>query len=186
MFPHTQTRRIALEPASAASARDNVLSTLLRTGLESVRPKADTVQAIMEMCCAAFLVRHRITGNVLGFSMLHSLSPAGHVRCGLYLDPERARMGVGAEAVHLTVNYAFASYDITKVIAQTTQASFASFGLSDEEPSRTAILDNYLYFRGRFWDLHTFQVHRWEWEYYIGRKLDRILPNSMSWRTAPA
>lgn len=186
MFPHTQSRRISLEPASLADARDNVLSTLLRTGLESVRPAADPARALMDMCCAAFLVRHRISGNVLGFSMLHGLSPAGHVRCGVYLDPEQARLGVGAEAVHLTVNYAFAAFDVNKVISQTTRASFTSFGLSGEEPGKAAVLEDYLYFRGRFWDLHTFQVHRWEWEYYIGRKLDRILPPPLSWRTAPA
>ncbi|MBB6421392.1 GNAT family N-acetyltransferase [Streptomyces sp. AK010] len=186
MFPHTQTRRIVLDPASTADARDNVVSTLLRTGLESVRPVGDPAAALMERCCAAFLVRQRASGAVLGFSMLHGLRPAGHVRCGLYLDPQQARMGVGAEAVHLTVNYAFAAYDVTKVIAQTTRASFAAFGLSEDEPSRTAVLDDFLYFRGRFWDLHTFEVQRWEWEYYIGRNLDRLLPPPLSWRTAPA
>ncbi|MFJ7075520.1 GNAT family N-acetyltransferase [Streptomyces sp. NPDC098781] len=186
MFPHTESRRLRLDPATSDTARDTMLGTLLRTGIESLRPSAGA-GGLMDNSCAAFLVRRRSSGDVLGFSVLHGLSPAGHVKCGLYLDPEKTRLGVGAEAAHLTYNYAFATFDISKVIVQTTEASFASFGLTEGAPRKTAVLGNHLYFRGRYWDLHTYEVHRAEWEDRVRRNLDDgLLADSLSWRIAPA
>ncbi|MET9294033.1 GNAT family protein [Streptomyces sp. NPDC003077] len=185
MFPHTESRRVRLDPATADSAREAMLGTLLRTGIESLRP-SDGPAGLMANACAAFLVRQRASGSVLGFSVLHGLNPAGHVKCGIYLDPERTRLGLGAEAAHLTYNYAFAVFAIEKVIVQTTQASFASFGLKDNAPRKTAVLEDHLYFRGRHWDLHTYEIRREEWEYRVRRQLDdRLLPHARSWRISP-
>lgn len=52
----------------------------------------------------------------------------------------------------MTINYAFAMFDVDKVIAQTTEATFGSVGLNSEKSAATGVLRDYLYFRGRHWD----------------------------------
>jgi RimJ/RimL family protein N-acetyltransferase len=184
IFPHTVSRRLELAPATMHD-HTVFLATLLRTGLESFRPAATTA-GMFKILDAAFLVRRRDSATVLGFSTLHGLDPAGHIRCGIYLDPVRARMGVGSEAIHLLLNYAFAMFNIDKVIAQTTEASFSAFGLTLGGTGIRAVLDDHLYFRGQLWDLHTFQIERAEWEKHVDEDLDGILPEPLQWRVAPA
>ncbi|MET7395847.1 GNAT family protein [Dactylosporangium sp. NPDC005572] len=183
IFPHTVSRRVELRPASM---RDHslFLDTLLRTGLESFRPAATTA-GMFRILDAAFLVCRRDGEEVLGFSTLHGLDPAGHIRCGIYLDRSRARLGIGSEAIHLLLNYAFAMFNVEKVVAQTTEASFSAFGLTLGGSQIRSVLSDHLYFRGTLWDLHTFQIERHEWERHVDDNLGNILPEPLTWRSAP-
>ncbi len=183
IYPHATSRRIVLQPATAQDSA-LFLKTLLRTGLESFRPAASAV-GMFRILNAAFLVTHRHSRMVLGFSTLHGLDPAGHIRCGIYLDPQKARLGVGAEATQLLINYAFASFNVDRVIAQTTEASFSAFGLTVDGELEREVLPEHLYFRGQLWDLHTFQMRRSDWEAHIERTPGGILPEPLDWRTAP-
>ncbi|MFF8786369.1 GNAT family N-acetyltransferase [Streptomyces sp. NPDC015125] len=158
---------------------------MLRTGIENVSPTARSKNRDLAKCDAAFLVTRRSSGDLLGFSTLHGLDPAGHVSAGVYLDPHRARLGVGSEAIYLTINYAFAMFDVDKVIAQTTEATFGSVGLNSEKSAATRVLRDYLYFRGRHWDLHTFQTERSEWERHVDDALGDVLGPQLSWRADP-
>jgi RimJ/RimL family protein N-acetyltransferase len=184
IFPHTESRRIVLRPATSAD-QASFFQTRLRAGIESVRPASAPTAAVSKQFNAAFVVARRTDGETLGFSTLHKLDPAGHIRCGIYLDPQRARLGVGSEAVHLSINYAFAMFNVDKVIAQTTEASFDAFGVSTEGNEEKSILPDHLYFRGRLWDLHNFEIERHGWEDYVSKNLDGVLLPSLSWRAAP-
>ncbi|WP_028193154.1 GNAT family N-acetyltransferase [Salinispora pacifica] len=183
IFPHTESRRIALQPASTGDS-SLFMQTLLRTGLESFRPAASTV-GMFKILNAAFLVLNRSSDDVLGFATLHGLDPAGHLRCGIYLDPPKTRFGIGAEATNLLLNYAFACFNIDRVVAQTTEASFDAFGLGHGDGRERQVLAEHLWFRGQLWDLHTFQIRRDEWEEHVDLRLDGILPAPLDWRTAP-
>ncbi|MCK7624215.1 GNAT family N-acetyltransferase [Streptomyces sp. RS10V-4] len=184
LFPHTTSRRLAFRPASTAHHAD-LIRTMLRTGIENVSPTGRAGNRDLSKCDAAFLVTRRGSGDLLGFSTLHGLDAAGHIKSGVYLDPERARLGVGSEAIYLTINYAFAMFPIDRVIAQTTEATFGSVGLNSQDGSATAVLRDYLYFRGRHWDLHTYQLDRAEWEQHVDGDLDDVLGPGRSWRTDP-
>ncbi|GLX23034.1 hypothetical protein Slala02_63160 [Streptomyces lavendulae subsp. lavendulae] len=184
LFPHTASRRLVFRPASTGHHSD-LLRTMLRTGIESVSPSARGGERDLSRCDAAFLVTSRSSGDVLGFSTLHGLDAAGHVKSGVYLDPLRARLGVGSEAIYLTINYAFAMFDVAKVVAQTTEATFGSVGLTTDGSEATAVLRDHLYFRGRHWDLHTFELGRDEWERHVDGELGGVLGPGLSWRRAP-
>lgn len=183
LFPHTTSRRVTLRPTGAADIGE-FGRTLLRTGLESIRPSR-LPAAALSMCQAAFQVFHRGGEQPMGFATLHALDPAGHIRCGIYLDPRRTRLGVGSEAIQLLMNYAFASFDIEGVISQTTEASFAALGLTAEDGQSDAVLREHLYFRGRLWDLHGSMIVRSDWEDYVDLHPEGILPAPLTWRTPP-
>ncbi|WP_164414824.1 GNAT family N-acetyltransferase [Streptomyces salinarius] len=184
LFPHTWSRRLELRPASAAD-QTAFTRTILRTGIESISPSSRNSAPSSRRSSAAFLIAHRKSGNVIGFSTLYGMDPAGHLRSGIYLDPARSKLGVGSEGIYLTINYAFAMFNIEKVITQTTEATFASLGLASRNSEAKGLLDEYLYFRGRHWDLHSFQIERAEWERHVAADLDHVLDRGLSWREAP-
>ncbi|MFF0744474.1 GNAT family N-acetyltransferase [Streptomyces sp. NPDC004111] len=185
LFPHTRSRRLELRPASADD-RAEFVRTLLRTGIESVTPAR--ARASLDSC-ASFLVALRTSGDVIGFSTLHGLDPAGHLRSGLYLDPARARFGVGAEGMYLTTNYAFAAFPVAKLLGQTTEATFGSIGVANDDEAK-GVLEEHLYFRGRHWNLHNFEVTRDEWDFLADGHLGDVLGSGpdgqpLSWRRDP-
>jgi hypothetical protein len=180
---------VELRPASASDGTV-FLQTLLDAGLESFRFAANSAEGFKRLD-AMFLVLRRGGDEVLGFSTLHGISPAGHIRNGVYLDPRRAKLGIGSEAVQLTINYAFAMFNVDAMIVQTTEASFAGFGLTDDDSQKEGVLAEHLYFRGRLWDLHSYRVRRADWESYVDwspdrlSPLDAVLPAPLTWRTEP-
>ncbi|NUK25070.1 GNAT family N-acetyltransferase [Streptomyces lunaelactis] len=180
LFPHTRSRRLELRPASADD-RSEFVRTLLRTGIESVTPAR--ARATLDSS-AAFLVALRSSGDVVGFATLHGLDPAGHLRSGLYLDPERAKYGVGAEGMYLTTNYAFAAFPVDKLLGQTTEATFGSIGVTNDDEAK-GVLDEHLYFQGRHWNLHNFEVTRSEWNVLVDGRLGNVLGEGLSWRHDP-
>ncbi|WP_194240259.1 GNAT family N-acetyltransferase [Amycolatopsis sp. YIM 10] len=153
---------MALRAATAAEQAE-FFRTILRTGIESVRPTAPRAAPVSKRVQAAFHVLKRNSGEVMGFSLIFDQDQAGHIRCGTYLDPRRARLGVGSEAVGLTINYAFAAFNVDRVITETTEASFGSFGVTKGDERIRNVLREHLYFRGQFWDLHGFSVDRAQW-----------------------
>ncbi len=171
-----------LNPATTAD-QASFFQTRLRAGIESFRPGGPQGGGGMQYD-AAFLVRRRTDEERLGFATLHGLNPAGHIKCGIYLDPQRTQLGVGSEAVHLSINYAFAVFNVDRVIAQTTEASFDAFGVNTSDEGK-CVLPEHLYFRGRAWDLHTFEIARDGWEEYVSKNMDGVLPPPLTWRTAP-
>ncbi|MDI6105158.1 GNAT family N-acetyltransferase [Actinoplanes sp. NEAU-A12] len=183
LFPHTASRRIRLRPATTTDRAD-FFQTVVRAGMGSSRQVARPTTRVAKPH-AAFLVVLRSTDETIGFSTLHTLDPAGHIQCGVYLDPQRAKLGVGSETVQLTINYAFATLDVDKVITQTTEASFASFGVTTEDNQASRVQADHLYFRGQLWDQYGFHVDRQEWDDYVDRKADRVLPSPLEWRAAP-
>lgn len=189
LFPHARSRRVELRPA-AASDGAVFLQTLLEAGLESFRIAEIPAESFKRMN-AMFLVVRRGSDEVLGFSTLHGISQAGHIRNGVYLDPRRARFGIGSEAVQLTINYAFATFDIDAMIVQTTEASFAGFGITDDGDQKEGVLEEHLFFRGTLWDLHSYRVRRADWESYVDwspdrlSPLDAVLPAPLTWRSEP-
>ncbi|MGW0809540.1 GNAT family N-acetyltransferase [Nonomuraea sp. NPDC002799] len=184
LFPHTASRRVVLHPASSTD-QAGFAQVFVRSGVESIRPAMRAGGGGMMGAYAAFHVSTAGTGERLGFGGLHGLDPAGHIRCAVYLDPRRSRLGIGSEAVLLLVNYAFATLNVDRVLGQTTEASFASFGITEGDQEIGALRDH-LYFRGQLWDLHTFRIERPEWERYIDRNTRGMLPPPLTWRTAPA
>lgn len=179
IFPYTASRRVALRPATAAD-RAEFAATALRAGIESVSPTAAPTRTTpRRRAQAAFVVTKRNNGEAIGFSLNFGLNQAGHIRCGTYLDPERARLGVGSEAIGLTVNYAFAMFNVDRVITETTEASFDAFGVGSADSGILNVLPEHLYFRGRYWDLHGFEIKREEWEQgmaAIAGELDEVFP----------
>ncbi|EIE98969.1 GNAT family N-acetyltransferase [Saccharomonospora glauca] len=161
IFPVTSTRRVELCPATAAD-QSEFFRTVLRTGIESVRPMA-RADGVGPRPNAAFTVRNRMSGEQLGFSLLFGLDEAGHIRCGTYLDPELNRLGLGGDAIGLTINYTFAQFNVDRVITETTEASLGSFGMRPGDERVLTVLPDFLYFRGRYWNLYGFQVERHEW-----------------------
>jgi RimJ/RimL family protein N-acetyltransferase len=153
---------VVLRPATAAD-QAQFFRTMLRTGIESVRATVPRIAGVPKQIDAAFLVAKRGSGEVMGFSLIFDLGQAGFVRCGTYLDPQRARLGIGSEAVGLTINYAFAVFDVDRVITDTTEASFGFFGVRSEGDDVRNTLPEHLYFRGRYWDLHGFEITRDEY-----------------------
>ncbi|MFD7915402.1 GNAT family N-acetyltransferase [Streptomyces sp. NPDC059752] len=182
LFPHTRSRRLELRPASADD-QGQFIRTLLQSGIESVNATR-TKRTSMDSC-ASFLVARRTTGDVLGFATLHGLDPAGHLRAGLYLDPERSRLGVGAEGMYLMTNYAFAMFPIDKLLGQTTEATFGAVGISADDDTAQAVFPEYLYFRGRHWDLHSFEITREGWEFLVDADLGNVLGTGLDWREDP-
>ncbi|MFE1174106.1 GNAT family N-acetyltransferase [Streptomyces sp. NPDC058773] len=158
----TSTRRVLLRPATAADQAD-FFRTVLRTGVESVRLPTGRTEGPSRRSDAAFQVVNKSDGKVLGFSLLFALDQAGHIRCGTYLDPELNRLGAGSEAIALTINYAFAMFNVDRVITETTEASLGAFGMRPGDERVLSVLKDHLYFRGRHWNLYGFQVERSEW-----------------------
>ncbi|MFF1946116.1 GNAT family N-acetyltransferase [Rhodococcus qingshengii] len=163
IVPELRSRRVEIRAATVAD-RASFVHTVVRSGIESVRPVLDP-GAGPDRADVLFTAVHRASRDTLGFSVLFSHDQAAHIRCGIYLDPQRAKLGVGSEVVGLTINYAFAAFDVHRVITETTPASGGSFGLAvgGGTKSENSLTDR-LWFRGRFWDLHGFQVTRREWE----------------------
>ncbi|WP_158890372.1 GNAT family N-acetyltransferase [Amycolatopsis anabasis] len=165
LYPHTKSRRTVLRPTTTANS-ETFYKTLLRAGIESL-PPMDSIAEDFACLDALFLVERRDNGEVLGYSTLHRSNTAGHIEMGLYTDTTRARYGIGGEAVVLTINYAFATLNIDKMIVRTTEASFAGLGEALDNEGLEGVLPGHLYFRGNLWDLHCYAMRRAEWEEYM-------------------
>jgi len=128
---------------------------------------------------AQFVV-HRVADDaIIGFSALYELDAnAGHIKVGVYTCAGASGLGIGAEACILTLNYAFAMWNVRKVYFHTTDASLPSLGRTlGKIAHREAVLLDHQFFRGRLWDTHIYAIHRSDWE-SIGHPLTvRLAPS---------
>jgi RimJ/RimL family protein N-acetyltransferase len=171
-YPHAKSRRIALRPATAADS-ETFYRTLLSTGIESL-PSIDTIAEDFGGLDALFLIESRATGEVFGYSTLHGHNEAGHIEMGVYTDTERARHGMGVEALMLTINYAFLAFNVDKLYIRTTEASFAGVDDYMGKEGWEGTFFEHLYFQGTYWNLHSYVMLRSEWVDY-GREMAPLL-----------
>ncbi|MFC4534473.1 GNAT family N-acetyltransferase [Sphaerisporangium dianthi] len=177
-LPILESRRVRLRPAGAD---DGVVlyRILLRLGLSTLPTQEAFLSEFAGHAAAQFRIERRDTGEVVGFSSLHELDPAGHVDLGVYTDPAKILPGLGAEAGILTINYAFATWNIHKVYIRTTRASIPSMGLSINLLAEEGVLRDHLYFQGTLWDLHIFAMYREKWmEFDAERTIRHLAPSA--------
>jgi RimJ/RimL family protein N-acetyltransferase len=176
LFPHVESKRIVLRAATAEDGPKayDILFQLGRGGLR-------TLDAFLENfgrgVSAHFLIHRRDTGDLVGFSALSDLSPAGHLRADVHLvagQPEE----VVTEANALTANFAFAMWRTRKVYFHTSEASISSLGFAGEYAAMVcaeAVLPDHLYFHGRRWDLHVYAIYRDQWDVHGVDLLKQII-----------
>ncbi|MEU6152189.1 GNAT family protein [Actinosynnema sp. NPDC047251] len=158
-----RARRVELRPGVAA---DGLLfyQLLLRVGVENLPPPARVAGQFFDNSAALFRIQRRGSGEVIGYATLRELGQAGHVRLAVYVEKDKSRHGVSGEALYLVVNYAFAAYDVDRILCRTTEESFAYVrGAGDDDQKPIGIFPGHRYFRGRLLDLHHFLVMRDEW-----------------------
>ena len=165
IFPHIETPRIQLRPASAAADGPAFYRLLLQLGINTLPTQEDFVSAYCRDFAAYFAIRRREEGDEIGFCALFQLDPAGHVEVGVYTDPSRNGSSLGAEAALLTINYAFAMWNIRKIYYRASGASLPSIGgIVIDLARKEGLLPGHQYFRGQLWDMHIFAIYREQWE----------------------
>ncbi|MCK9874149.1 GNAT family protein [Nocardiopsis dassonvillei] len=185
IYPHLESRRIKLVPGSISRESYEIF---LQSGIESL-PTLDRYleEFRPDEVSAYFYVDLQATGERVGVTTLHAMNPnAGHIEAGLYIgDKGKGAPGVGHEAGLLTINYAFAMWNVRKVYIKTTEASIPSLGSKLGNLKREAILPDHFFFCGRLWDVHIYAVYRVDWEAGIGEYLrDRIVADAESDQSA--
>jgi RimJ/RimL family protein N-acetyltransferase len=177
LFPHTESRRISMRPATAKDA-PKIYDILFRSGRAGL-PLLDTfVETFGRGLAACFVVTGRESDRVIGFTTLSELAPpAGHVRV-------EVNMALGqpaelhAEAVALTTNFAFAMWRLRKVYLHSTDPSLASLGFGPEHAAmirNEAVFSDHVYQRGRTWDVSVFAIYREQWDTHGVDFLKQIL-----------
>ncbi|MCK7624198.1 GNAT family N-acetyltransferase [Streptomyces sp. RS10V-4] len=164
LFPHTETRRVALRPAGPEDAPEayQILFRLGTAGLPVLDTYTKNFGAGLSAC---FLVHRKDTGEVVGLGTVSDPTPAGHVRIEVHLaGPENAEL---AGEVHaLTANFAFAMWRVRKVYIHRTSPDAGALGFGPDHSAMVraeAVLPDHTYFHGRLWDVHIFAIHRDDW-----------------------
>ncbi|WP_327000786.1 GNAT family N-acetyltransferase [Dactylosporangium sp. NBC_01737] len=168
LFPHTDSRHVTLRPAAASDAT-KVYDILFKLGSAAL-PMIDTyVEQFGRGKSACFLVHRRDADGgeeLVGFSALGDLAPAGHLRAEVHLLPGLDE-DVVTEAHTLTTNFAFAMWRTRKVYFHTTESSPSVIGFGGERSvlvRAEAVLPSHAFFHGRLWDVHVFAVYREDWD----------------------
>ncbi|MBP2473523.1 RimJ/RimL family protein N-acetyltransferase [Crossiella equi] len=172
---HAQTQRIALRPIEPGDGTA-VYELLLRLGLHSLPPLETFLSTYDRGANAIFRITARHNGETVGFGSLQHLDPHGHIQVGIFTDPDKARLGIGGEAMMLLVNYAFATWEeVRKIYFLTTDVHLEAFGTTLARVPRELTLPEHVYFAGRLWDLHWYAIYREEWTALNAPVLDRLV-----------
>lgn len=167
LFPHVESRQIVLSPAGVENAAE-VYDIVFRSGRD-VLPMIDTfVKNFGQGLSAGFLVRRKDAEEVVGFSTLSNLTPAGHLRADVSLLAGQTDE-VRRDAIALTVNFAFTMWRTRKLYFHTTEVDDATLGFGAEHSVmvRTdAVLPLHAYFHGRLWDVQVLAIDRDQWDTY--------------------
>jgi hypothetical protein len=177
LFPHTDSRRISMRPATAKDA-PKIYDILFRSGRAGLPLLDAFVESFGRGLAACFLVTSRETDEVVGFTTLSELAPpAGHVRVEANVAPGQPA-DVRAEAAALTANFAFAMWRLRKVYLHSTDPSIASLGFGPEHAAmirNEAVFSDHVYLHGRTWDVNVFAIYREQWDTHGVDFLKQIL-----------
>lgn len=176
LFPHTETRRITLRPATAADA-PRIYELLLRLGHGGL-PMLDTYTASFgNGMSACFLLHRKGSSDLGGVCTLSGLTPAGHLQAEVNIaagEPEEHH----ADASALITNFAFAMWRTRKVYFHGTDQNVAAIGFEgahSEMVRAEAVLPAHTFFHGRLWDVHVFAIYRDDWNAYGTDLLKQII-----------
>lgn len=186
LFPHTKTRRTLLRhanPPEGVTAHD----LLLKAGLNDL-PSAEVFAALYaKEVSAQFTVERQDTDQVVGYVSFHHLDLSGrHVRASFLTDPATAGNGVGAEVILLTINYAFAMWNVRKIYFWTVEPDFKILHTSYDSDHKEATLPEHLYDRGELRDVHIYAVYREYWEEHGADLLNKLVQSPLERRNAAA
>ncbi|MGP3912333.1 GNAT family N-acetyltransferase [Nonomuraea sp. 10N515B] len=173
LFPHVETKRTALRPAHSSDG-PTVYETLQKAGIATLPERAAFEREHAGNLAAQFFVEQR--GQVVGLTSLRDLDQAGrHIRAEILTDAGRGRMGLGAEVTLMTVNYAFAMWNVRKVYFWTTDAEARNFTGPPQLVRKEATLPGHAVENGELTDVHVFAIYREDWEEYGTKLLTRLV-----------
>ena len=176
LFPHSESKRIILNPTAAEDA-PLVYDILLRLG-RSTLPALDVFKRTFTRGVdAQFLVQSRDSGEVVGVTTLSEQEPAGHVQVAVHINAEQP-VEIAADAAVLTVNFAFAMWRLRKVYFQTHEADLSSLGFTGDHAAMVkaeAVLPGHMFFQGRIWDMHVHAIYRDQWDEHGTELLKKIV-----------
>lgn len=163
LYPHIASKRIRLKPAGRDDA-PVAYDILFRGGFGPLPMLDSYVEKFGTGLWACFMVHGR-EGDLLGFSTLSELAPAGHLRAEVHLRlgaPEDVRSEVNA----LNVNFAFSMWRTRKVYFEVVDPTAAriGFGRHTKAMYEEAVLPDYVFRHGRLQDVHVISYSRENWE----------------------
>jgi RimJ/RimL family protein N-acetyltransferase len=171
LFPYVQTKRTALRPAHSGDG-PTVYETLQKAGVTTLPERAAFDREHAGNLAAQFFVEQR--GQVVGLTSLRDLDQTGqHVRAEILTDTGRGRMGVGAEVTLMTLNYAFAMWNVRKVYFWTTDAG--SLTGPPQLVRKEATLPSHAVRDGELSDVHVFAIYREDWQEHGAKLLTRLV-----------
>ncbi|SDH06406.1 Protein N-acetyltransferase, RimJ/RimL family [Sinosporangium album] len=164
IFPYTETHKAALRLSHSMDgpAVHEFLQKEEMSGLDSLDVFTSTWPRSRDEVAAQFSVEELGTGRLAGFTSLHRLSPHSRYVQGCLALP--GGDAVAAEAAALTVNYAFAMWNIRKVHFWTVAEGLPGLAATPVTVLCEATLPEYVYDRGTLLDINIFAVYRDEWE----------------------
>lgn len=174
LFPHTKTRRTLLRHANPPDGI-TVHDLLLKAELNDL-PTADVFGTLYtKEVSSQFTVERRDTGQIVGFISFHHLDLSGqHVRASFFTDLSKAGKDLGAEVILMTVNYAFAMWNIRKIYFWTTETDLESFRTAFSSTYKEATLPEHLYDHGALQDVHIYATYREQWEEHGADLLNKL------------
>jgi hypothetical protein len=174
LFPYLATKRTTLRPTPTVNG-ELTYDLLEQAGLQKLPDRDDFISTHTTAIAMQFMVEQR--GDVVGISSLRHLDMAGgHVRADIFTDPSKARHGVPMEVMFLTVNYAFAMWNLRKVYFWTPDDGFGSFAQDQLLIRREGTLPDHLFTDGQPADMHIFAIYRDQWDEHGLRLLERLVP----------
>lgn len=164
LYPHIATRRIRFRPATADDA-PTTYDILFRNGRGALPMLDDYVAGFGEGLSACFMIHDVESGELLGFSTLSDLKPAGHLRAEVNLRLG-VREDVRSEANALTVNFAFAMWRTRKVYFEVADPALARIGFGSHRKAMRseAVLPDYVFLHGKVQDVHVISYSRDDWD----------------------
>jgi len=178
LIPHLESRKIRLLPITDSDHR-NLHGFLLRSGLEStltLEAHEKSMASLQEKNVTAFMIQQKVDGRTVGCCSLSGPTKAGCVNAAIFTDQSDLALGVGADAMILQINYAFAKWENTrKVYCVTTDASIDRFDSELVFMPREMTLKEHGFFRGRYWDYYYYSIQRKTWEEKVAPFVNRLV-----------
>ncbi|MET9294026.1 hypothetical protein [Streptomyces sp. NPDC003077] len=164
LYPHIESRRIRLKPAGRDDA-PAAYDILFRSGIGPLPMLDAYVEKFGAGLWACFMVHGTESDDLLGFSTLSELKPAGHLRAEVHLRPGTPE-DVRSEVNALSVNFAFSMWRTRKVYFEVVDPTLAriGFGHHTKAMRAEAVLPEYVFRYGKPQDVHVISYSRENWE----------------------